>query len=82
MTLQNPTVADGRRRDFLLQSIQPALLGLMDGSVSTLAPIFAAAGLTSRPLSTFFRACSVAGGWHQHGPFRGLVRRWERDRSR
>src|ERR1700735_2652093 len=39
---------------FVLQSIQPALLGLMDGSVSTLAPIFAAAGLTERPLSAFF----------------------------
>jgi len=54
MSLQNPTVADGRRKDFVLQSIQPALLGLMDGSVSTLAPIFAAAGLTARPLSAFF----------------------------
>jgi VIT1/CCC1 family predicted Fe2+/Mn2+ transporter len=54
VTLQNPTVADRRRKDFVLQSIQPALLGLMDGSVSTLAPIFAAAGLTGRPLSAFF----------------------------
>ncbi|HEY2153653.1 MAG TPA: hypothetical protein VGH34_22785 [Vicinamibacterales bacterium] len=42
------------RRTFVLQSIQPALLGLMDGSVSTLAPIFAAAGLTGRSLSAFF----------------------------
>jgi erythrin-vacuolar iron transport family protein len=47
-------VADRRRKDFVLQSIQPGLLGLMDGSVSTLAPIFAAAGLTGRPLSAFF----------------------------
>ena len=39
---------------FVLQGIQPALLGLMDGAVSTLAPIFAAAGLTGRPLSAFF----------------------------
>ena len=31
---------------FVLQKVQPALLGLMDGSVSTLAPIFAAAGLS------------------------------------
>jgi VIT1/CCC1 family predicted Fe2+/Mn2+ transporter len=30
---------------FVLQKVQPALLGLMDGSVSTLAPLFAAAGL-------------------------------------
>src|ERR1700694_5358905 len=39
---------------FVIQKIQPGLLGLMDGSVSTLAPIFAAAGLTGRPLSAFF----------------------------
>jgi hypothetical protein len=45
---------DRDRRNFVLQSIQPALLGLMDGSVSTLAPIFATAGLTGRPLSAFF----------------------------
>lgn len=41
-------------RDFVLQRVQPALLGLMDGSVSTLAPLFAAAGLTGRPLSAFY----------------------------
>jgi hypothetical protein len=45
---------DPTRRAFVLQSIQPALLGLMDGAVSTLAPIFAAAGLMGRPLSAFF----------------------------
>src|SRR5450432_1641207 len=32
-----------RRRMFLLQYVQPGLAGLMDGSVSTLAPLFAAA---------------------------------------
>lgn len=42
------------RKNFVLQNIQPGLLGLMDGSVSTLAPIFAAAGLTGRPHSAFF----------------------------
>ena len=45
---------DPARRAFVLQGVQPALLGLMDGAVSTLAPIFAAAGLTGRPLSAFF----------------------------
>jgi VIT1/CCC1 family predicted Fe2+/Mn2+ transporter len=45
---------EAARRDFVLQTVQPTLLGLMDGSVSTLAPIFAAAGLTGRPLSAFF----------------------------
>lgn len=39
---------------FVIQKVQPALLGLMDGSVSTMAPIFAAAGLTGKPLSAFF----------------------------
>jgi hypothetical protein len=48
------TTTDLSRRTFVLQEVQPALLGLMDGSVSTLAPIFAAAGLTGRAASTFF----------------------------
>src|SRR5947209_6161832 len=49
---------------FVLQKVQPALLGLMDGSVSTLAPLFAAAGLTGRPAATFFvgLAASVGAG--------------------
>ena len=38
---------------FVLQKVQPALLGLMDGSVSTLAPLFAAAGLTHKPHNAF-----------------------------
>lgn len=41
-------------RKFVLQKVQPALLGLMDGAVSTLAPIFAAAGLTQRPIYAFY----------------------------
>ena len=36
-----------RHATFVLQKVQPALLGLMDGSVSTLAPLFAAAGSTA-----------------------------------
>jgi hypothetical protein len=49
---------------FVLQKVQPALLGLMDGSVSTLAPIFAAAGLTGKPLYAFYvgLAASVGAG--------------------
>ena len=49
---------------FVLQKVQPALLGLMDGSVSTLAPIFAAAGLTHSTHKTFFvgLAASVGAG--------------------
>jgi rubrerythrin len=37
---------DARRRLFVLQIVQPGLAGLMDGSVSTLAPLFAAAFAT------------------------------------
>lgn len=39
---------------YVLQKVQPALLGLMDGSVSTLAPLFAAAGLTHQTHKAFF----------------------------
>jgi len=39
---------------FVIQKVQPGLLGLMDGSVSTLAPIFATAGLTGQPLKAFY----------------------------
>jgi rubrerythrin len=44
---------DAERRLFLLQVIQPGLAGLMDGSVSTLAPLFAAAFATHDTWSTF-----------------------------
>ena len=54
MTFESTSSADDRRKTFLLQENQPGLLGLMDGSVSTLVPIFATAGLTGRPLSAFF----------------------------
>ena len=42
-----------QRRRFILQIIQPGLVGLMDGSVSTLAPVFAAAFATQRPWTAF-----------------------------
>lgn len=41
-------------RQFVIQYVQPALLGLMDGSVSTLAPLFAVAGLTQQPMKAFW----------------------------
>lgn len=49
---------------FVLQKVQPALLGLMDGSVSTLAPLFATAGLTHSAHTAFFvgLAASVGAG--------------------
>ena len=42
-----------RRRLFVLQVVQPGLAGLMDGSVSTLAPLFAAAFATHKSWDTF-----------------------------
>ena len=54
MNSKQASARDDRARTLVLQEVQPALLGLMDGSVSTLAPIFAAAGLTGKPHSAFF----------------------------
>src|SRR5437868_2501532 len=54
MNSEQASARDDRARTLVLQEVQPALLGLMDGSVSTLAPIFAAAGLTGKPHSAFF----------------------------
>ena len=52
------------RRMFLLQYVQPGLVGLMDGSVSTLAPLFAAAFATHSTWQTFLvgLAASVGAG--------------------
>jgi len=44
---------DAERRLFVLQVVQPGLAGLMDGSVSTLAPVFAAAFATQRSHDAF-----------------------------
>jgi rubrerythrin len=56
--------AEARRRLFVLQVIQPGLAGLMDGSVSTLAPLFAAAFATRNPWETFLvgMAASIGAG--------------------
>src|SRR3954469_6087827 len=44
---------EARRRLFVLQVVQPGLAGLMDGSVSTLAPLFAAAFATHQSSDAF-----------------------------
>jgi len=53
-----------QRRLFLLQVVQPGLAGLMDGSVSTLAPVFAAAFATKNSWDAFLvgLAASVGAG--------------------
>lgn len=55
---------DTRKRLFVLQYVQPGLAGLMDGSVSTLAPLFAAAFATQNTWETFLvgAAASVGAG--------------------
>lgn len=60
-----PEVAAGQNTNsnrFLLQVIQPGLAGLMDGSVSTLAPIFATAFATHRPMTAFLVGMAAATG--------------------
>ena len=55
---------DANRRLFVLQIVQPGLAGLMDGSVSTLAPVFAAAYATRSSQDAFLvgLAASVGAG--------------------
>ncbi len=55
---------EAKRRLFVLQVVQPGLAGLMDGSVSTLAPVFAAAFATHRSYDAFLvgLAASVGAG--------------------
>ena len=56
--------AHEQHRQFVLQIVQPGLAGLMDGSVSTLAPLFAAAFATRDPHTAFVvgLAASVGAG--------------------
>jgi len=55
---------ESERRRFVLQYIQPGLAGLMDGSVSTLAPVFAAAFATRSSHDAFLvgMAASIGAG--------------------
>jgi erythrin-vacuolar iron transport family protein len=59
-----PEHAAEARRTFVLRYVQPGLAGLIDGSVSTLAPIFAAAFATGHNGATFLvgLAASVGAG--------------------
>ena len=50
------------RQIFLLQRVQPAMTGLIDGSLSTLAPIFAVALATHKPHVAFFAGLATAIG--------------------
>jgi VIT1/CCC1 family predicted Fe2+/Mn2+ transporter len=52
----------GSAQSFLLQRVQPAMTGLIDGSLSTLAPIFAVALATHQPHVAFFAGLATAIG--------------------
>ena len=78
----------GARRQFILTWVQPGLAGLMDGSVSTLAPIFAVAFATQNTWTTFLvgAAASVGAGIsmgfteaaHDDGVLSGRGSPWKR----
>jgi VIT1/CCC1 family predicted Fe2+/Mn2+ transporter len=50
------------KQTFLLQRVQPAMTGLIDGSLSTLAPIFAIALHTHQPFDAFIAGVATAIG--------------------
>ena len=82
------TEDEGARRQFLLTWVQPGLAGLMDGSVSTLAPIFATAFATRDPHTTLLvgLAASIGAGIsmgfteavHDDGVLSGRGAPWKR----
>ena len=54
--------ASGHSKDFVLKVVQPSLVGLMDGSVSTLAPVFAIAVASKDARLTFLVGLAAAVG--------------------
>jgi len=56
----SPVTTDSQ--SFLLKRVQPALSGLMDGSLSTLAPVFAVVLATHHPLTAFYTGAATALG--------------------
>jgi erythrin-vacuolar iron transport family protein len=54
--------SSGHSKDFVLKVVQPSLVGLMDGSVSTLAPLFATAFATREPRIAFLVGLAAAVG--------------------
>lgn len=63
-SLDQSTNVNGHTKEqqFVLQVVQPGLAGLMDGSVSTLAPLFATAFATHNTLTTFLVGLAAAVG--------------------
>ncbi|HLY22167.1 MAG TPA: VIT family protein [bacterium] len=59
---QDLAAIEARSTSYLLQVVQPALLGLMDGSISTLAPLFASAFATRNPHTALLVGTAAAVG--------------------
>jgi erythrin-vacuolar iron transport family protein len=62
LAVVHPAIRHRDDRSFLLQRAQPAMTGLIDGSLSTLAPIFAVAFATHRPSYAFLAGLATAIG--------------------
>ena len=62
MILEAEAPANHAEHQFLLQRVQPALTGLIDGSLSTLAPIFAVALATQNPHYAFLAGLATSFG--------------------
>jgi erythrin-vacuolar iron transport family protein len=62
MTQTDEQQAAAQSKSFVLRVVQPGLAGLMDGSVSTLAPIFATAFVTGVPFKAFLVGMAAATG--------------------
>lgn len=61
-TLAPSKEGEDEAQHFVLRVVQPGLAGLMDGSVSTLAPIFATAFATRQPFTAFLVGMASATG--------------------
>jgi VIT1/CCC1 family predicted Fe2+/Mn2+ transporter len=71
-TLPLPSRGDEDRRRLVLQRIQPGLIGLIDGTISTLAPIFAAAYLAGSRAALLVGLASALGAAISMGLSEGL----------
>ena len=60
--MTDAAIAQPAGRSFLLQRVQPAMTGLIDGSLSTLAPIFSVAIATHQPHTAFLAGLATALG--------------------
>jgi VIT1/CCC1 family predicted Fe2+/Mn2+ transporter len=66
------TALDAERKRLVLQRIQPGLIGLIDGTISTLAPIFAAAYLAGSRAALLVGLASALGAAISMGLSEGL----------